>query len=333
MSAQNTTFTDNGASGAVRAIKGETLYYSIAGTFDALVTLDQVVANGSGYYPVRNIPAAANGTFFVEETGLYRLRVSEYESGTIVTTIEVRPVEKLLATNEELNQTRRITSREFDDFTGYTLDLYKWKTLDGSDAQAVAAITILNSIRALKLTSGDDAAGSMAANGCLVAGGTSWAAQDGNLVFETRVRFSSVGNGSLFVGFTDQNSSLEAPITSAASANTITTNATDAVGFMFDTSMSDDNFWLVGVANGTDAVHQDTGIAPVVSVWYTLRLEVTPEGNALFFIDDVQVGTQMLAAVTPTVLLSPTATYFSRNTTSRAVYFDYILAEADRNIA
>ena len=48
-------------------------------------------------------------------------------------------------------------------------------------------------------------------------------------------------------------------------SNGITTNATDGLGFFFDTSMTDDAWWISGVANDVDAVHQNTTFAPVIA--------------------------------------------------------------------
>jgi len=100
--------------------------------------------------------------------------------------------------------------------------------------------------------------------------------------------------------------SFEAPIVSAASANTLTSNATDAVGFMFDTRMTTDNWWLVGVATDVDATHQDTGFAPVADTFATFRIEVTSAGVAKFFYNGAPVGTAMTGAVTPAADLTPT---------------------------
>ena len=109
-----------------------------------------------------------------------------------------------------------------------------------------------------------------------------------------------------FLGFTDQIAALEAPIESAASGNTLTSNASDAFGFMFDTRMTDDTWWAVGVAADVDATAQNTGIAPTAAQYQRLRVEVNAEGVASFFINGNPVGTKMTGAVTPATLLTAT---------------------------
>jgi hypothetical protein len=105
------------------------------------------------------------------------------------------------------------------------------------------------------------------------------------------------------------------PIESAASANTITTNATDGCGFMFDTSMTADTWWLVGVANNVDATAQNTALAPVADTYAIFRIELSTAGVATFYYNGTAVGTAMTGAVTATVALTPVIAGFNRTTT------------------
>jgi len=176
-----------------------------------------------------------------------------------------------------------------------------------------------------------DTTASMAVSGVQLSRGLNWKANQGNLVFEARVKLSQVTTISVFVGLTDQVSALEMPIQSAASADTITTNATDAVGFMFDTSMATDNWWLVGVANNVDATAQNMGSAPVADTYATFRIEVSSAGVATFYYNGTAVGTAMTGAVTATVALTPVIAGFNRTTTGTpTVTADYVHVSADR---
>jgi hypothetical protein len=135
----------------------------------------------------------------------------------------------------------------------------------------------------------------------------------------------------VFIGFTDQVGALEMPIHAAASANTLTTNATDAVGFMFDTSMDDDNWWLVGVANNTDATHEDTAETPVADTYAIFRIELSSAGAATFYYNGTQVGSAMTGAVTATVALTPVIAGFNRTTTGTpTITADYVYVSANR---
>jgi len=219
--------------------------------------------------------------------------------------------------------------RIFDDFLGDVL-ADQWGSAVGSDGQVVAPAVAADVNGRFRMTTGDDAAADMATNGVQLHSFLSWKANQGNLVFETRVKLSAITGVALFVGLTDQIASLEMPIESAGSADTITTTATDAVGFFFDTRMTTDNWWLAGVKNNADATHQNSGIAPVADTYNTLRIELDASGNAIFYMDGVKIGTQMANAVTATVALTPVIAAFTPAAASRSIDGDYILVQADR---
>jgi len=211
----------------------------------------------------------------------------------------------------------------FDDFLGDVIDS-RWAVTKGSDGACVdfAHLTGVNGM--IRATMGAGAGVSMAANGVQLHSALQYKANSGGLSFEARVKISAITTVALFVGFTDQIAALEMPIYSAASADTLTTDATDAVGFMFDTSMTTDNWWLTGVANNTDATAQNSGLAPVADTFETLRVDVTAAGVATFRRNGVVLGSAMTGAVTPTVALTPVVAGFSRVAGSRTVELDFI---------
>jgi hypothetical protein len=220
--------------------------------------------------------------------------------------------------------------RYFDDFLGDVLR-DEWNVVEGADTGTSDAV-VTNAIGGtVRLTTGDSATTTWAGNGIQLTHGAfyNWKAANGGLYLEARVKLDDITTAGFFVGFTDLGT-YEAPIISAGSGNTITTNATDAVGFMFDTNMTADNIWLVGVANNTDATAQNTGTAPVAATYNTLRVEVSSGGVASFFIDDVAVGTQMTGALTTTVALTPTIAATSLVAASRNLDVDYIDVGMDR---
>lgn len=221
-------------------------------------------------------------------------------------------------------------ARLYDDFEGSTLSALWGHPTKGSDG-ATADFAILADVNGkIRGTTGAGAGGTMAVNGIMVYRTLNWKANQGGLAMEARVQISAITNISLYVGFTDQVTTLTAPITSAASANTITTNASNAVGFMFDTSMTNANFWLVGVAADVDATAQNSAIAPVAATYITLRVELTSAGVASFFINNVLIGTAMTGAVTATTALTPCVSAFTRTAASATVDIDYIIVQALR---
>ena len=212
--------------------------------------------------------------------------------------------------------------RMSDHFIGDVL-ADEWGVAKGSDAACVDFAISAATGGMIRATTGAGAGASMAANGVQLHAQLNWKANQGELAFDCRLKLAAITTVAVFVGFTDQIGSLEMPIHSAASANTITTNATDAVGLFFDTSMSDDYWWCAGVANDVDATHVSTAIAPTAATYQRLRVECDKSGNATFFIDGKTVGT-VSNAVTASVALTPVVAAFRRAASSTTVDVDYI---------
>lgn len=217
-----------------------------------------------------------------------------------------------------------------DDFIGDVLRS-EWNVVEGADTSTSDALVTNGVGGTLVLTTGDSATLTYAGNGIQVTQGAfyNWRAAQGGLRMEARVKVDAITTVAFFIGFTDVGT-FEAPVESAGSADTLTTNATDAVGFMFDTRMSTDNIWLVGVANNTDATAQNSGLAPVADTYRVYAVEVDSAGVATFYIDGVRVGTKMTGAVTTSVALTPTVAATSLVAATRTVTVDYVQVEAHR---
>jgi hypothetical protein len=212
----------------------------------------------------------------------------------------------------------------YDTFdTGASLTHYE--LFNGSDAQAADPVISSNT---LVMVTGDAGTG-FAADGTQAIGDTGYTLAAGAKVLEARLKLSAITTVSMFFGWTDQKAALEIPIESAASADTITTNATDAIGFMFDTSMSTDNIWLTGVNNNSDETAQNSAIAPVADTYITLRIETNTSGDATFYINGVIAGSQMTTAAATGVTLYPTLAASARTTSSRTMTVDYLYLRQD----
>ncbi len=223
----------------------------------------------------------------------------------------------------------------FDDFTGggqafSTTIIDGWRSRKGSDGACVDW-TVTAATEGTAVGTIGSTTASMAVSGSQLDAGLNWKPNQGGLIFEARVKLSLITNIAVFIGLTDQVSALEMPIHSAASANTITTNATDGVGFFFDTSMTDDTWWLAGVKNDVDATHQNSTYAPVAATYEVFRIEVTATGEADFFRNGKQVGSRMSAATTATVALTPVIAGFNRTTTGTpTITADYVMVAGNR---
>ena len=207
----------------------------------------------------------------------------------------------------------------FDNFVANTLNSNIWSVFSGSDAQA--ADPVISTAGRVVFVSGNDAAASMAVNGSQIFGPHAFGVANsgaGNIVFETKIKIDDITNVCIFVGVTDDVTSLSMPFTLGAS-DALTSNEANAAGFLFDTAADTDNIWLVGVDTNVDATHENTGIAFVNDTYKTLRIEIDTSGNAFFYIDGSRVGVQMTDAVATNVNLAPTIAVFSRTSASRTL--------------
>lgn len=218
----------------------------------------------------------------------------------------------------------------FDDFLGDVI-ADQWNVRLGSDVTGnVPAATVNAQISGvLRLVTGD-ATPSMAVGGIQVDQFLNWQASNGGLAFEVRLNLADITSVACFLGFTDQVAALEMPIQSAVSNDTLTLNASDAVGFMFDTSMQTDNWWLVGVAANTPATAQNSSFPPVNGVYETLRVEVNTGGAASFFRNGRPVGARMTNALTPATDLTPVVAVFPRAAAVRTLDLDYVHVSMNR---
>lgn len=223
----------------------------------------------------------------------------------------------------------------FDDFDGAAL-LGTWQVAKGSDAATVnfacnggISGTILGTTGATTTTMAGSGV-QIAAHLNLKAQGLLAAASTNNLEFNTRVQTSLITGLCLFVGFTNQVASLQMPIQGAGGGNGFTGNAADAVGFLFDTTMTNPAWWLIGNKATVLAAGQNSGFSPVANTYDQLAISVDQLGNANFFRNGAQVGVTMANAITPTVALTPVIAAFDRIAASKNITIDYIMDSMNR---
>lgn len=198
---------------------------------------------------------------------------------------------------------------------------------EGTDTTTAdgAIVALVNGV--FRLTAGDSA-GTIAADGAQLNTELNWKANAGKLVMEARISIAAITTVSLFVGLTDTKA-LEAPF--SLSGTTLTSNATDAVGFLFDTAATTDTIRLVGVKADVDATMQDSSKVFVADTYKTLRVELNSDGAATFYIDGLQVGTLMAGAITTTVALTPVFIIRPEGAVAgRTMDIDYFMVAANR---
>ena len=158
----------------------------------------------------------------------------------------------------------------------------------------------------------------------------------GPIVLEARVQVPDLDDKEIFFGLTSilsVDEQLE-DIVINASGTTITMPA-DLVGFYLSSELTDDEDWH-GIHNGVTTAGSTTTTAvdlnddAVAGEWQVLRLEVSSNGTALWFIDGVLKQTVTGAASTSTNMAVCLAA--AANTTELAIMdVDYMLVEANRD--
>lgn len=218
----------------------------------------------------------------------------------------------------------------FDDFLGKTISI-AWnlnKGSDGSAANFAHLATTLNGVA--RGVTGAGAGANYATNGIQIDhGALSWEADRGSLVMEAALKVSTLAQLALYVGFTDQYSALEMPMT-LGGGDALTTNCTDGCGFLFDSGADTKHLWLCGVANDVDATKQSLGVDYPTSAYQRFRVEINSTGQATFSIAGVPVGSLMTGAVTKTVPLTPVIAAFAHSAASINVDVDWIRVQQDR---
>ena len=199
-----------------------------------------------------------------------------------------------------------------DHFLGDTVDTFLWTA--NADSGGTANITPLAGGVFRLATDGTD--GDIQN----LFGEVIWAPENGGIVFEARVKLSSLSQG-VFIGLSDDNGQDEVPIDD--DGGTLTTTASTAVGFIYD-SGGNATWDMVSVDDNVDGAQTqvDTQYNPVAGTYQVLRIQVNPEGKALFFINEVEVGSRT-SAVDADVLLCPAFAQLANGTAANCD-IDYV---------
>lgn len=208
-----------------------------------------------------------------------------------------------------------------DHFAGPSINA-SYSLAKGSDPQTVNFAIVSGVPSVIRGTTGDAGTG-VAADAVAISGPLSF--QAGALTrpmrFAARIKLSAITNVMVFAGFTDvlPTTTLELPI--ELNAGNTTTNATDAVGLVFDTSATLDNIKSVSVANDVDGTTVDSGVAPVADTFFDVLIEVQPDGTAKTFLNGTLVATHTIRTA---VNLCPIIVGCARTTATRDVTVDLL---------
>lgn len=220
----------------------------------------------------------------------------------------------------------------FDDFLQQTLAETDtpWILNSGNDAEAIDPAINAQECGVVRVTTGD-ADGTTANDGSQLICHIPVQGDSGGLVFEARLHINTaVTDISVCVGLTDV-TGLEEPFTIAGGS--ITSTATDAVCFVYDTAATTDEWFACAVDGDTDDTgNVTTTVAPTADTYQVFRIEVSADGATIaFYIDGtLRITLSGAAGVSPDVNLYATVIACATTTTSKTVDVDYIYVGHDR---
>jgi len=160
---------------------------------------------------------------------------------------------------------------------------------------------------------------------------------NGTIVLEARVRHAVITTGEVFIGFSDVATDLAIIEGAICHGDTITVTltASDLVGFLMATDLTESTEWH-GVYNGgtttgqTVSTSDELNVLMVAGEYSVLRLELHPNGTAEWFIDGVLKQT-VTGAVSTSVDLCLNVLVESKASSVKTLDVDYIKVWANRD--
>lgn len=213
----------------------------------------------------------------------------------------------------------------FDDFLGDTINLDWYIVNADAGGTAVAVVEAENGVvRGLSDGTNGDIQN--------IFGAENWQPSvQGTIIFEARVALHTSLAQGIFIGLTDDNDADEVPIDD--DGGTLTTTASDAVGFVYD-SAGNGTWDCVSVKADSDGaqVQCPTKFNPVLDTFQTFRIVVEDDGNCRYYINGEEItasGAARSAAITTTVQYCPCVAQLA-NGTAADFDIDYFYVEGGR---
>ena len=154
---------------------------------------------------------------------------------------------------------------------------------------------------------------------------------------ECRVQFPDLDTKAFYFGLTDVNddTTILEGNNLVASGASLTLSASDLCGFLIDAEATDDEDWIMVYNGGTTSgettiAHIDADNAAVAGEWDVLRLEVSINGTARWYVNGVLKQT-VEGAVSTSTDLAVLAMIEARSAAIEYAWIDYIAIEANRD--
>jgi len=160
---------------------------------------------------------------------------------------------------------------------------------------------------------------------------------NGTIVLEARVRQAALNTGEVFIGFSDVATDLAIIEGAICHGDTITVTltASDLVGFLMASDLTDNSDWHGVYAGGTTtgettSTSVDFDAGATAGEYQILRLELFPNGTAEWWVDGVLEQTTT-GAVSTSVDLCLNVLVESKTTAVKTLDVDYIKVWANRD--
>ena len=154
---------------------------------------------------------------------------------------------------------------------------------------------------------------------------------------ECRVQFPDLDTKAFYFGLTDVNddTTILEGNNLVASGTSLTLSASDLCGFLIDAAATDDEDWIMVYNGGTTSgettiANIDADNDAVAGEWDILRLEVSINGTARWYINGVLKQT-VTGAVSTSTDLAVLAMIETRAASIEYAWIDYIAIEANRD--
>jgi hypothetical protein len=167
----------------------------------------------------------------------------------------------------------------------------------------------------------------------------------GPIILEARIQMPDLDTKRVFFGLTDatggdekKDLSIEDDII-ASTTLTFTPVASDYVGFLFSSEMTDVDVWHYVYRGGSSAMtsgavsasYDFPGYEAVAGEWQVLRLEIDSNGTARWYIDGTLLKTQTGACSTSVDMGVVLGVEVVSGTSNEYLDVDYLLVEANRD--
>ena len=154
---------------------------------------------------------------------------------------------------------------------------------------------------------------------------------------ECRVQFPDLDTKAFYFGLTDVNddTTILEGNNLVASGTSLTLSASDLCGFLIDAEATDDEDWIMVYNGGTTSgettiANIDADNDAVAGEWDVLRLEVSINGTARWYVNGVLKQT-VTGAVSTSTDLAVLAMIEARSAAIEYAWIDYIAIEANRD--